>query len=116
MKSWLYLINNFAHDLFTGIWCGSFIGIYTCRVSLQNTQPSPELADFATLLQGRFFILGAVALGLVMLTGVVRFWYRREWDNLEEPGKLKKPLLIIKHAILGSAFIVGSIFAVIWIF
>ena len=117
MKSWIYLINNFAHDLFTGIWFGSFIGLYTCHAKTNGlTQPSPAITTFATELQSHFFILGATSLLLVMLTGLVRFLYRRDWDKMEDPGKLKKPILIVKHAFLGTAFIVGSVYAIIWTF
>ncbi len=115
MKSWLYLINNFAHDLFTGIWFGSFIGLYTCHRQVNGlTEVPPALATFASELQNQFFWLGNAALVLIMLTGLVRFLYRRDWDKMEEPGKLKKPILIVKHAFLGTAFIVGSVFAVLW--
>ena len=117
MKSWLYLINNFAHDLFTGIWFGSFLGLYNCHAKLTAIQlPPAELVSFAGDLQNLFFRLGVLSLALVMVTGLVRFLYRRDWDKLENPGQLKKPILIVKHAILGTAFLIGSIYGVLWTF
>jgi len=115
MKSWIYLINNFAHDLFTGIWFGSFIGLYTCHAKISTIeQPTAPLSAFIGELQSHFFWLGAISLVLVMLTGLVRFLYRRDWDKMEDPGKLKKSILIVKHAFLGTAFLVGSTFAILW--
>ncbi|MDH3360323.1 MAG: hypothetical protein OEL55_05570, partial [Desulfobulbaceae bacterium] len=114
---WIYLINNFAHDLFTGIWFGSFIGLYVCHAQINElAQPSAAITSFTAKLQGHFFFLGALSLVLVMLTGLVRFLYRRDWDKMENPGKLKKPILIVKHAFLGTAFIIGSAYAIIWTF
>ncbi|MDH5297941.1 MAG: hypothetical protein OEV91_02885 [Desulfobulbaceae bacterium] len=114
MKTYLYLINNFAHDLFTGIWCGSFVGLYTVRA--KSRFMPPEAAAFMADLRQHFFWLGAAALMLVMLTGCIRFLYRREWDATEEPTQFKKPVLIIKHALLGSAFLAGSAYAFLWTF
>ncbi|MDH4322487.1 MAG: hypothetical protein OEV73_13450 [Desulfobulbaceae bacterium] len=117
MKAWIYLINNFAHDLFTGIWFGCFVGLYTCHAQVSRlAQPSAAVTAFAVELQGRFFWLGTISLALVMVTGLVRFLYRREWDKMEDPGKLKKPILIVKHALLGTAFLAGSACAYLWTF
>lgn len=117
MKSWLYLINNFAHDLFTGIWCGSFLGLSLCHSRITGLrQPPAELVAFANDLQTLFFRLGVLSLALVMLTGLIRFLYRRDWDKMENPGQLKKPILIVKHAVLGSAFLIGSVYSVLWTF
>ena len=111
MKSWIYLINNFAHDLFTGIWFGSFIGLYVCHAQINElTQPSAAITSFTAKLQGHFFFLGASSLVLVMLTGLVRFLYQKDWE------KIKTKILLIKHAFLGTAFIIGSIYAVLWTF
>ncbi|MFH1020804.1 MAG: hypothetical protein V1782_09400 [Pseudomonadota bacterium] len=117
MRHWLYLINNFAHDLFTGIWFGSFVGIYTARTSTGQFWQLPAAA--ATVVNGlvhRFFWLGAASLALVMFTGCIRFLYRRQWDALEAPNGLKRPILIVKHALLGTAFLAGSVHAFLWTF
>ena len=116
MKTWLYIINNFTHDLFTGIWFGSFIGLYTVHVKvLQAPQMADTAAGLIVDLEQVFFRLGALALLGVMLTGVVRFIYRRQWDRMEENlSQSKRPILIVKHAVLGAAFLVGSFLACKW--
>jgi len=116
MKTWLYIINNFAHDLFTGLWFGSFIGLYTVHAKLlQAPLPGDAATALVADLEQVFFRLGALALFCVMLTGVVRFFYRREWDNMENLSQAKKPILIIKHALLGTAFLLGSFLACKWV-
>ncbi len=116
MKTWIYLINNFAHDLFTGIWFGCLVGIYTVHKETSD-HAMQSMADIHLNLLQIFFRLGAVALALVMLTGVVRFMYRRDWDTFENSvAAAKKPLLIVKHAVLGIAFCLGSFLAYRWVF
>ncbi len=115
MKRLLYLINNFAHDLFTGIWFGTFVGILIVHAKAARHPDMPaESAIFISELNHYFFWLGVVSLLLVMITGWIRFLYRREWDALEAPGHFKKPVLIVKHILLGSAFIAGSFYAYQW--
>jgi len=117
MRPWLYLINNFAHDLFTGIWFGSFVGLYTVRVGTgQSGQLPTAAAAIVADLAHRFFWLGAVSLALVMCTGCIRFLYRRQWDALEAPNSFKISILIVKHALLGTAFLAGSVCAFFWTF
>lgn len=112
MKIWIYLINNFAHDLFTGLWFGSFIVVYVLHGKISQTEQPALLAELLKL----FFQVGAGSLVLVVLTGIIRFAYRRDWDRLEGMKEKKRSALIIKHALLGSAFLLGSICAYQWVY
>lgn len=117
MKTALYLLNNFAHDLFTGLWFGSFAGLALVHARTARIQDLPaETLALVAELKWLFFSLGAAALFLVMLSGWIRFLYRREWDRLEDPGRLKKPVLIVKHILLLSCLALGSYYAVLWTF
>ena len=117
MKTVFYLINNFAHDLFTGIWFGSFVGIFVVHTKAgAQMDRVPGATRLIGELNHSFLWLGALSLLLVMLTGVVRYLYRRQWDGLENPGQFKKPILIVKHVLLGFSFVVGSFYAYQWIY
>jgi hypothetical protein len=65
LRPWLILLNNFCHDLFTGLWFGSFIVLYVLRDYVKEQgaemgQPGPWLgeetdADRKTCGSGCFF-------------------------------------------------------------
>lgn len=113
MKPWLILINDFAHDLFTGLWFGSFVTMFILH--RKAAQPGLDAGQLALIndLVGVFFWLTFVSLGCIVMTGVFRFFYYRTWDGAGMKD-IKKRLLIIKHAVLGSSFLVGTVFVLFW--
>lgn len=112
MRPWMILLNNFCHDLFTGLWFGSFITLYVLRTKTADVENAgPWLAE----LNSFFFIFCIVSLVLVSLTGLFRYLYYRNWDeSKKESPELKKQMLIVKHAIFGTSFIVGSVLGYLW--
>lgn len=113
MKPWLILINDFSHDLFTGLWFGSFVTMFILHG--RAADPGLDTGQLALMseLQGTFFWLTFVSLGLIALTGMLRSRYYRQWDGAAMQ-EVKKRLLIIKHAVLGSALLIGSGFVLAW--
>lgn len=105
MKAFL-IINNFAHDLFTGLWTSSVIVIYLLNKRANTrTHLATELHDIAKL----FFWLGIFSIAIILGTGLIRYiFYRIESDGSE---KIKKSLLIFKHLLLGAVFIGGTFLA-----
>ena len=113
LRPWLILLNDFCHDLFTGLWFGSFITM----VVLRNKAGEPGLdagqqALMAELV-GLFSGLTLAMLGCIIATGVFRFFYYRDWDGVHNRA-VKKRLLIIKHAVLGTSFLIGTILVAVW--
>lgn len=113
MKPWLILINDFAHDLFTGLWFGGFLTMLVLRQ--RAADPALDAGQLALMneLIGVFVWVTAVSLGCIILTGLFRFFYYRSWDGAGMKD-VKKRLLIIKHAVLGSSFLIGTGFVVAW--
>lgn len=107
---WLILLNDFCHDLFTGLWFGSFITLAVLRH--KTVTPGSESAALLGELVGTFTFLCYLNLGLIIATGVFRFFYYRHWDG-SQMKEVKKRLLIIKHAVLGTSFLAGTA-AVFW--
>ena len=69
MKAFL-IINNFAHDLFTGMWTSSVLVIYLLREQAHaQTQIAAELHDIVKL----FFWIGIFSLAIVLGSGGIRF-------------------------------------------
>ncbi len=106
MKPWLILINDFCHDLFTGLWFGSFVTLLVLRGKVGDPALLAELTDLFTWL-----CLGSLL--AIIMTGVFRFFYYRDWDS-SGMAEVKKRLLRIKHALLGGSMLIGSGLVIYW--
>jgi putative copper export protein len=113
LRPWLIILNDFCHDLFTGLWFGSFLTL----VVLRSKGATPGLDAGAQLLMAElgslFTWLTMAMLGCIIATGVFRFFYYRDWDGVHNK-QVKKRLLIIKHAVLGTSLLVGTILVAAW--
>ncbi len=105
MKTWLIIINNFVHDLFTGLWCSALLTIYL----LERKAPQASAETMKDLMKF-FFVLGIVSLLVVVITGVFRSIYYRDGEN-ETAATIKKRALIVKHVFLGALFLAGTYLA-----
>jgi uncharacterized membrane protein len=113
MKPWLILINDFSHDLFTGLWFGSFVTMFILHGRAVDATLDAGQLTLIGELEGTFFWLTFTSLGFIALTGILRSRYYRQWDGTAMK-EVKKRLLIIKHAVLGSALLIGSGFVLAW--
>lgn len=112
VKALLIIINNFAHDLFTGLWTSTILVIY-----LLDKRANPAQTLLAAELHGVmrvFFWLGIFAIAIILSTGIIRFINYRP-EN-EESERVKKGILIFKHILLGAIFIGGTYLAYRWTF
>ncbi len=105
MKAWLISINNFVHDLFTGLWCSALLTIYL----LERKAPHTSAETMKDLMKF-FFLLGIVSLLVVVITGVFRSVYYRDGEN-KTVAAVKKRALIVKHILLGTLFLAGTYLA-----
>lgn len=112
MKPWLILLNNFSHDLFTGLWFGSFATLYLLRQKLTSLGLPASAVDE---LNQFFYHFCLFSLLLIGLSGLFRFFYYRDWDDgKHDAPALKRKMLIVKHAFFGSSFLLGTVMAFIW--
>ncbi len=107
----LLIINNFAHDLFTGLWTSSILVVYLLseRARVQ-TQVAAELHDIVKL----FFWIGIFSIAVILGTGLVRFIYYRPANDGSET--IKKGLLIFKHLLFAAVFTGATFLAYRWTF
>ncbi len=105
MKPWLIVINNFVHDLFTGLWCSALLTIYLLerKAPRASAEASKDLMKF-------FFVFGIVSLLVVVITGIFRSVYYRDGEN-GTVAAVKKRALIVKHILLGTLFLAGTYLA-----
>lgn len=109
----LFIINNFAHDLFTGLWTSTILVIYLLDKkanSLQGILLVSVLHDVMRV----FFWLGIFSILAILITGIIRLINYRP-EN-EEAERVKKGILIFKHILLGAIFIGGTYLAYRWTF
>ena len=110
---WLVILNDFFHDLFTGLWFGSFVTLAMLHSRATGGGLTPDQLSLMTELVGFFKWFCLASLGLIIATGIFRFFYYRNWDGI--PMKdVKKKLLIIKHAVLGTSFLAGTVLVFVW--
>jgi len=106
-----FIINNFTHDLFTGLWTSAILVIYLLsKRATAQTLLAAELHPVMRL----FFWLAIFSLAMVLGTGLIRFIYYRPVTDGSE--RIKKSLLIYKHVLFGAVFIGGTFLAYRWTF
>ena len=115
LRPWLIILNDFCHDLFTGLWFGSFVTLVVLRGKAARPGLDAGAQALVAELAGLFTWLTIAMLGCIVATGVFRFFYYRDWDGVHNK-QVKKRLLIIKHAVLGSSFLIGTVLVVAWAF
>lgn len=108
MKIWLIIINNFLHDLFTGLWISTIIVIYLLKKKIHFVHGTPiePLKDVMKV----FFELGIFSLLIIIITGIFRS-INYKFTNSGTFGTVKKKILIIKHILLTMVFIGGTYLA-----
>lgn len=105
----LIIVNNFVHDLFTGLWASSLLVIYFLDKRARAPQGlliSPALHDVMRML----FWLGVISMAVIVASGGLRLLYYRT-ETAGEDEKIKKDLLIIKHVLFTFVFIGGTYFS-----
>ena len=108
MKTWLIIINNFLHDLFTGFWISTVLVIYLLKKEVPAVHGLPAKA-FEGVMKV-FFGLGIFSLLVIIITGILRsVSYNLIGSDFVRTAK--KKALIVKHILLGLVFLGGTFLA-----
>jgi putative copper export protein len=110
----LIVVNNFVHDLFTGLWASSLLVI----VLLNRKAKVPDsalVADSLHAVMRIFFWIGVASIAVIVVSGSLRMLYYRSGISAEDE-KIKKELLIVKHVFFTFAFIGGTYLAYVYAF
>lgn len=113
LRDRLTIINAFVHDVATGTWLSALV----LMTSLHLRTRGPEWAPVATLLsslKGDVMWLSWGSLATISLTGVVRALTFRAFGWTGDVAKSRVRLLKIKHALLGTTFLGGTVYQV-WV-
>lgn len=106
----LVIINDFAHDLFTGLWVSTIIVVFLLHRKMPSLARVPEAFQAIDNVMKQFFWLEVMSFSLVVATGIVRLRYYRK-NEKKKLEAVKSRALIAKHIILGALFIIGTYFA-----
>lgn len=113
LRTWLFLLNYYAHDFFTGVWGASFLvmAILQGRVDSLVTQEAAGLADDLLTL---FFRLEVVSLVLISVTGMGRAFDPNLGYRGEGARREKRLFLMVKHVVMGFFFVSGTLLSYGW--
>jgi len=108
LKTWI-VINNFVHDLFTGLWISTVLVIYLLGNRAGFARGTPLATSLQEVMKV-FCWLGVFSILVIIITGIFRLReYRSKNSGASEP--IKNKLLILKHILLGGVFLAGTYLA-----
>ena len=115
MKKYIALINDFAHDFFTGLWIACLVALYLIQKKSNMAHlTEPASSSIVQSLQHDFFWLQTWSMALIILTGVGRYIHVKQTHQQDSYDPQRKTLLIVKHIVLGILFVGGSYLGYIW--
>ncbi len=109
MRPLIFLLNNFAHDLLTGLWLSSFLVL----ILLHGAEP-PAQTPAVRQLGNLFFWLQQASLAGVAATGVLRYLDNKHGHSRQVTPQTRSRVLVIKHLVLGGIFLLGTALALSW--
>jgi hypothetical protein len=111
----LTILNAFVHDVATGTWLSSLILLSILHFETRGT--AWLLArPLVPPLERKFMVLTWASLGVILVTGMVRMWTFRAFGWTGDVARERIQLLKVKHAVLGVAFLAGTIYQVMIVY
>ena len=111
----LIIINDFAHDLFTGFWVSSLLVIFLLNNRMASFPLISEAYSLIHSMMKMFFWLGVISILLIIATGIIRLRNYRKTSR-KEIETVKTRALIVKHLILTVVFLAGTYFAYYFVY
>ena len=112
MRAILFVLNNFAHDLLTGLWLCAFLVLAVLQT--ESGAAANAAAPALQRLTDLFFWLQQGSLAGVALTGVLRYLDNRRGYSAGLSAAGRTRILLGKHILLGGVFSTGTILALLW--
>jgi hypothetical protein len=94
-RRYFWIVNNFMHDMATGTWAACVLVVWLLS-GRQAGMPGPAAVAIADSMRA-VFLLAAVALVVIGVTGGVRLGYWRRQASVDELAQ-KRRALLVKHA------------------
>ena len=108
-RLWVRVVNDILHDLSAGAWPGAVAAAWLVRSGARGALSAAAFADLQQAWSAVFLIM-AVALAVLVVTGIVRLRYR----SLGIPPDLlaaRTRAALIKHAVFVTVFLLAIVAA-----
>jgi hypothetical protein len=104
-----WIVNNFFHDLSSGLWAASILVMWILNDRVAGGMPSAAAAAIADVLHLLFFIvLGSLL--VIFATGGIRLRYWRKQGTADELPYRRRALLV-KHGVYLVVYGAGTVWA-----
>jgi hypothetical protein len=104
-----WIVNNFFHDLSSGMWAASVIVMWVLNDRVAGGMPSEAAAAIAGVLNLLFWIvLGSLV--VIFVTGGIRLRYWRKQGTADEE-EYRRRALLVKHALYLVVYGAGTVWA-----
>lgn len=103
----LLMMNNYLHDVATALLAASGVALWAMLRHHERAGGGPEVGRYFLALHGAMSGLARLALAWIVVGGVPRaIWYREfEWANAA--GRLQVPALVAKHVAATVLVVLG---------
>lgn len=105
----LTIVNAFVHDVATGTWISSLVLITVLHFETRKAAWSAA-AHLVPPLASKFMLLTWASLAIILITGVVRMLTWKVFGWTGDVSRDRVRLLKVKHAVLGVAFLGGTLY------
>lgn len=105
----LTILNSFVHDVATGTWISTLLVLTLLHLETRGAAWAP-VAGLLPGLKGHVMAMTWASLLIIALTGVVRAVTFKRFGWTGDIAKDRVRLLKIKHAFLGTTFLVGTVY------
>ena len=105
----LTILNSFVHDVATGTWISTLLLLTLLHLETRGAAWAP-VAPLLPGLKAEFMALTWASLVVIAITGVIRALTFRAFGWTGDIAKDRVRLLKIKHALLGTTFLAGTIY------
>ncbi len=103
-----YIVNNFFHDLASGMWAASVLVIWLLRTRLPGLPPEAAAAIADVMHTMFWLVLGSLL--VIFVTGGIRLRYWRKQGTADELPYRRRALLV-KHVLYLVIYGAGTVWA-----
>lgn len=116
MREKLAVINGFLHDVATGTWLASLLLVSFVETKERHPELAAAASPVLATLQRETMVITWVSLAVILMTGFVRMLTFKVFGWTGDIAAERVRLLKIKHALLGTAFLAGTIWMVVLVY
>lgn len=107
MKSIAIMMNNYFHDMATGLLIASAVLVFLFARDMESWRGKTVVEYFVHVYE-KFFVIIAISLVFIFLAGAVRMYFYNEYEWANAVGNNQVPALIAKHILIFAVVSIGG--------